>query len=273
MIFNPTGLGSELSDIYETYNYIDVPSSNSLNFSSNSLRLVPSFNYVKDESSGDAGEYLVGSWNEAEQAGTGVMHRTYGSWNQGIMSNGSGQYVAGQESQGELTQGTPTSVVGIDASGVVAGIGTNASTGNVYGVRANEAVVDGFGGTTSATNVYDFFAENSAPNSEGYPVPPFSSGTITNYYGVYIQQHTAGVNNWNLYSVGGQNYFGGNVGIGTPTPGALLDVNGTSIILEQSYTPANSSSTCTTGTESWDANYEYRCVATNTWKRAALSSF
>jgi len=64
-----------------------------------------------------------------------------------------------------------------------------------------------------------------------------------------------------------------NVGIGTTTPHALLDVNGTSTILEQSYTPPTSTSTCTIGMESWDSNYEYRCVATNTWKRAALSSF
>lgn len=38
-------------------------------------------------------------------------------------------------------------------------------------------------------------------------------------------------------------------------------------------TPASSSAACTTGDHRWDANYEYRCVATNTWKRAALSAF
>lgn len=38
-------------------------------------------------------------------------------------------------------------------------------------------------------------------------------------------------------------------------------------------TPASSSAPCTTGQHAWDKNYEYRCVATNTWKRAALSSW
>jgi hypothetical protein len=38
-------------------------------------------------------------------------------------------------------------------------------------------------------------------------------------------------------------------------------------------TPTSSSSPCVTGTRVADTDYEYVCVATNTWKRAALSSF
>ena len=38
-------------------------------------------------------------------------------------------------------------------------------------------------------------------------------------------------------------------------------------------TPANSSATCTAGAIYADASYLYACTATNTWKRAALSSF
>jgi hypothetical protein len=38
-------------------------------------------------------------------------------------------------------------------------------------------------------------------------------------------------------------------------------------------TPSSSSATCTAGQFTDDANYHYVCVATNTWKRAALSSF
>ena len=38
-------------------------------------------------------------------------------------------------------------------------------------------------------------------------------------------------------------------------------------------TPASSSATCTAGQFTDDANYHYVCVATNTWKRAALSAF
>ena len=39
------------------------------------------------------------------------------------------------------------------------------------------------------------------------------------------------------------------------------------------YTPASSSAACSQGQFADDANYHYVCVATNTWKRAALSSF
>ena len=38
-------------------------------------------------------------------------------------------------------------------------------------------------------------------------------------------------------------------------------------------TPASSSATCTAGQFTDDANYHYVCIAANTWKRAALSSF
>jgi hypothetical protein len=38
-------------------------------------------------------------------------------------------------------------------------------------------------------------------------------------------------------------------------------------------TPKSSSSPCVTGTRTADTDYEYVCVATNTWKRAALSPF
>lgn len=38
-------------------------------------------------------------------------------------------------------------------------------------------------------------------------------------------------------------------------------------------TPATASSTGTTGTVAWDANYIYVCVATNTWKRVAIATW
>ena len=40
-----------------------------------------------------------------------------------------------------------------------------------------------------------------------------------------------------------------------------------------SYTPPSSNSPCIVGQEAWDANYEYRCVSLNTWKRQALGAF
>lgn len=37
------------------------------------------------------------------------------------------------------------------------------------------------------------------------------TGSISNYYGIYIQSPTAAANNYSIYSVGGKNYFGGDV--------------------------------------------------------------
>ena len=71
----------------------------------------------------------------------------------------------------------------------------------------------------------------------------------------------------------------GNVGIGTQHPIVALDVNGglriqsDSIAVSNSKTPSSASDTGQAGQICWDTNYLYMCVATNTWKRIALSSW
>lgn len=44
-------------------------------------------------------------------------------------------------------------------------------------------------------------------------------------------------------------------------------------IMAQSRTPSSSSSTGTTGDMVWDASYIYICIATNTWKRSAITTW
>ncbi len=52
------------------------------------------------------------------------------------------------------------------------------------------------------------------------------TGVGTANYGAYLAT-SSGANNYNVYAVGtAQNYFAGNVGIGTTSPGAKLEVNG-----------------------------------------------
>jgi hypothetical protein len=71
----------------------------------------------------------------------------------------------------------------------------------------------------------------------------------------------------------------GNVGIGTQNPIVALDVNGgmriqsDSIAVQNSKTPSSASDTGQAGQICWDTNYLYVCVALNTWKRIALSSW
>jgi hypothetical protein len=60
--------------------------------------------------------------------------------------------------------------------------------------------------------------------------------------------------------------------------GGKLQVNANGVFTAQSFhvnlsTPASSSAPCIAGQIGADANYIYICVATNRWKRSALSSF
>ncbi|UYW25903.1 hypothetical protein OKC48_21930 [Methylorubrum extorquens] len=51
------------------------------------------------------------------------------------------------------------------------------------------------------------------------------------------------------------------------------NVSAASITEPNSSPPKSSKSPCRVGQRAWDINYEYRCVASNTWKRAALASW
>lgn len=65
----------------------------------------------------------------------------------------------------------------------------------------------------------------------------------------------------------------GNVGIGTTSPTANLDVNANTVRVRTAKTPASATATGNAGDICWDSNYIYVCVATNTWKRSALSTW
>jgi hypothetical protein len=54
---------------------------------------------------------------------------------------------------------------------------------------------------------------------------------------------------------------------------APLDVFGDTVRLRTARTPASASATGNAGDICWDSNYVYVCVATNTWKRTALSTW
>ena len=65
----------------------------------------------------------------------------------------------------------------------------------------------------------------------------------------------------------------GKVGVGTNNPSTLLDVAGNSVRIRNARTPGSASAPCTQGEHSWDGDYVYVCVATDTWKRSALTSW
>ncbi len=65
----------------------------------------------------------------------------------------------------------------------------------------------------------------------------------------------------------------GPIEINSGTGSNPVTVKNGSFILEASLPPATASSTGTRGTIAWDADYFYVCTATNTWKRAALTTW
>jgi hypothetical protein len=81
-----------------------------------------------------------------------------------------------------------------------------------YGVFANARIK----ASTSATNAYGVYIINNEL---------LSGASVVNNYGLYIANQTNGSSvNYTLYSAGGLNYFGGNVGIGQPSPSFGLEV-------------------------------------------------
>lgn len=65
----------------------------------------------------------------------------------------------------------------------------------------------------------------------------------------------------------------GNVGIGTTSPTAKLDINSDIIRIRAQKTPASSSAAGNQGDICWDADYIYVCAGTNQWKRTALTTW
>ncbi|HEX8288020.1 MAG TPA: hypothetical protein VF556_08495 [Pyrinomonadaceae bacterium] len=65
----------------------------------------------------------------------------------------------------------------------------------------------------------------------------------------------------------------GNVGVNTATPSCQFDVNGDKMRLRTAKTPASATATGDAGDICWDANYIYICVAQNSWRRAAHSTW
>ena len=63
------------------------------------------------------------------------------------------------------------------------------------------------------------------------------------------------------------------VGINTNQPEAALDINSDSMRLRNSNAPSSADDFGHQGEIRWDANYIYICVATDTWKRVALSTW
>lgn len=117
-------------------------------------------------------------------------------------------------------------------------------------------------------------ANSAVTTQTGFLAHSTMSGATNNYGFRGLIASATGC--WNLYMDGtAQNYLGGNLGIGSAAsaPTAPLDVASDTIRIRTAKTPASATDTGTTGTVCWDSGYVYVCVGTNSWKRAALSTW
>lgn len=132
-------------------------------------------------------------------------------------------------------------------------------------------------GATTATSTLTV-SDTSAP-----ALAIQSSGTDRFYFA-----HATAVGNYFTGSSTGDHCIrgtGGRILIGantsTPNPSIIVnngsaartDFNSDSLRIVTAKTPASATATGTQGQIAWDSNYIYVCTATNTWKRAALSSW
>ena len=65
----------------------------------------------------------------------------------------------------------------------------------------------------------------------------------------------------------------GKIGVHTDSPTGGFDINEDTLRLRQTRTPTSASALGHAGELCWDSDYIYVCVATDSWKRAALSSW
>jgi hypothetical protein len=152
-------------------------------------------------------------------------------------------------------------------------VGTiTAAMGGYFGVTLN-----GSGGAINTATAGYFpvvCTAGTITTAYGANISITGAGTITTAYGVYIGT-ISGSSKWSLYAndANAPSYFAGKVGIGTASPTAQLDLNSDIMRLRTAKTPATAGDTGNVGDICWDSNYIHVCVAANTWKRAALTSW
>lgn len=213
-----------------------------------------------DVVSDSAEKWLYASSSQTATSGTQFAGRVYVTGNPGGASTANIRGLTIETRHNGANNSTGY-VAGLWGTGYV--IGPSTLTWG-RGIVGQVAVNDASGVMTHGAS---FYAES----------PYIGAGTLTNTYGVYIPARGSGTNRWGIYQETDDNYFGGNVGIGTTSPtisdGVGLHLAGKILRIGTSKTPASAGAAGNAGEICWDADYLYVCVATNTWKKVGISTW
>jgi hypothetical protein len=161
-----------------------------------------------------------------------------------------------------------------DVTGNVTGNVTGAVTGNVSGNLTGNVTGDVTGNVTGniASSGTSSFSNIDA---NGGAVDGVVIGANSAAAGTFTNLTASGTSTLTTVDINAGDIDGTNIGAATPGAGTFSALATTSdhVRIDTPQTPASSSASGTTGEIAWDTSYIYVCVATNTWKRVALSTF
>ena len=174
----------------------------------------------------------------------------------------------------DLVADNVTANVTGNVTGDVTGNLTGAVTGNVNGNLTGDvtgAVTGNVTGNITSTGLSSF----SSIDVNGGAIDGTPIGGTSAAAGTFTTINATSTVTAATVDINGGAIDGTNIGATTPGAGTFsaLQANADHIIVTTSQTPASASAAGTQGEIAWDSDYIYVCIATNTWKRVALSTW
>ena len=163
------------------------------------------------------------------------------------------------------------------------GGGASATVTNVFANLAPDAITAPLTGNVTGNLTGNVTGNVTSTGASSFSNVTLSGGTINDMQigasaaaaGTFTGVTVTGTATLTTVDINAGNIDGTTVGGTTPGAGTFtaLETTGDHVLIQTSQTPASASASGTAGEIAWDANYIYVCVATNTWKRAAISTW